>query len=249
MNTYRIATTVKNRLFFLMVFGLFLMFNISIEAQNCKSLYTIISKGNYIVVDQKYSAKDILKVNLQKGLHTVVVKRSFRIWDGYNKTDTLDVKDCSGSKTLVYSLPRLSFINSTPQDALVLNKGVSLGYTPLTIPTTKNNIKLYKQNYFPQEISFSNSLENIRLVPDKTIIHKTNFTDSPWFKVLVGSAVGFGVTAAYFKLKADNRFDQYNKTKDKTFLDETDKFDLISGIALGALEINFGILIYYFFFD
>ncbi|GBD90358.1 hypothetical protein BMS3Abin04_01075 [bacterium BMS3Abin04] len=249
MNMQEIFTNFKKCLFLLINCGLFITTTVSLEAQNCKSIYTIISNGNYIVVDQKYGAKDILKVNLQKGLHTVVVKRSFRIWDGYNKTDTLDVKDCSISKTLVYSLPRLSFINSTPQDALVLNKGVFLGYTPLTIPTMKNKIKLYKRNYFPQEISFSNSLENIRLVPDKTIIHKANFTDSPWFKVLVGTAVGFGATAAYFKLKADNRFDQYNQTKNKTFLDETDKFDLISGIALGALEINFGILIYYFFFD
>lgn len=249
MDMQKISTNFKKSFFFFISCGLFLTTTVSLEAQSCKSLYTIISSGNYIVVDQKYGAKDFIKVHLQKGKHTVVIKRSLRIWDGYNRQDSIYVQDCNRPKTLVYSLPHLSFINSAPQDASVLSNGVLLGYTPLIIPATKDSIKLYKQNYFPKKLSFSNSLENIKLLPDKTIIHKTNFTNSPWFKVLVGTAVGFGATAAYFKLKADNRFDQYNKTKDKTFLDETDKFDLISGVALGALEINFGVLIYYFFFD
>lgn len=78
---------------------------------------------------------------------------------------------------------------------------------------------------------------------------KENFTSSYLFKGLITGVVALGATAAYFKIKADERFDQYNLTKDKTYLDETRKFDWISGISFSALQINLGFLIYYFLIE
>jgi len=73
-----------------------------------------------------------------------------------------------------------------------------------------------------------------------------SFLNSTMFKILIGTAVVIGGTSAYYKHRADENFDQYNLSGDKTYLDKTHKYDLISGIAFGALQINFGILVYYF---
>ena len=78
---------------------------------------------------------------------------------------------------------------------------------------------------------------------------KPNFIDSDLFLIVVGSAVAFGATAAYYKLESDANYEKYLETNDKKYLDKTDKQDLYSGIALGALEINFGFLIYKFLTD
>ena len=83
-------------------------------------------------------------------------------------------------------------------------------------------------------------LESIKIEADGS------FIKSSWFKVLFGSAVALGTAAAYFKIKADNRYKKYIETRDRKYLDETDKLDLYSGLAFGALQINFGLLIYYF---
>jgi len=73
-----------------------------------------------------------------------------------------------------------------------------------------------------------------------------SFLNSTLFKILIGTAVVIGGTSAFYKHRADENFDQYNLSGDKTYLDKTHKYDLISGIAFGALQINFGILVYYF---
>lgn len=78
---------------------------------------------------------------------------------------------------------------------------------------------------------------------------KTNFIDSDLFIIVVSSAIAFGATAAYFKLESDSAFEKFKTTNDKLFKDKTDKYDLYSGIALGALEFNFGFLIYKFLTD
>ena len=74
------------------------------------------------------------------------------------------------------------------------------------------------------------------------------FVDSPWFKVLIGSAVALGVTSAYLKIQADQTYDQYLQERDKELLKKTERLDTASGITFGLLQVNFGILIYNFIF-
>ncbi|RJP66586.1 MAG: PEGA domain-containing protein [Ignavibacteriales bacterium] len=76
--------------------------------------------------------------------------------------------------------------------------------------------------------------------------NNNSFLNSTLFKALIGTAVIFGGTSAYYKHLADENFDEYNLSGNKSYLDKTHKYDLISGLAFGALQINFGILIYYF---
>jgi hypothetical protein len=74
----------------------------------------------------------------------------------------------------------------------------------------------------------------------------SDFIESIWFKVLIGSAVALGTTAAYYKIKADNKYQEYEETGDQALLDQTEQFDIYSGAAFAALQLNFGILIYFF---
>ena len=76
-----------------------------------------------------------------------------------------------------------------------------------------------------------------------------SFFNSSTFKILLGSAAVLGGVAAYFKNKADNKYDDYLQTKDQSLLDTVDRLDLYSGIFFGLLQINFGYLIYKFLTD
>jgi hypothetical protein len=77
-------------------------------------------------------------------------------------------------------------------------------------------------------------------------VEKVSFYERSLFKYLLAGIVVLGGTTAYFKLKADEKFDAYEITGDQELLDETERYDLISGITFTALQINFGVLIYFF---
>jgi len=76
-----------------------------------------------------------------------------------------------------------------------------------------------------------------------------NFYNKPLFKILLGSFVALGATAAYFKIKADKRFDEYKRTNNNSLLDETNRLDTLGGAAFVLMQINLGVLIYFFLSD
>lgn len=73
-----------------------------------------------------------------------------------------------------------------------------------------------------------------------------SFFSSITFKILIGSAVVLGGVAAYYKIQADKKYDDYLQSKNQSTLDEVNRLDLYSGISFGLLQINFGYLIYKF---
>ena len=112
-----------------------------------------------------------------------------------------------------------------------------------------NSIKFKKDGLFTNpDINLLRSGE-VQTVNYKPVPHTESFTNSTLFKVMVGTVTVLGATAAYFKLKADNRYDDYLLTKDKSTLDEVDRLDVYSGVAFGLLQINFGYLVYRFITD
>lgn len=92
-------------------------------------------------------------------------------------------------------------------------------------------------------------------VPERTVVDfsavvkKDNFFRTHMFKILTGSAVLLGGIAAYYKQRADKEYDKYIETGKKEYLDRTNSFDTISGVAFGTLQLNFGALIYFFLTD
>lgn len=106
---------------------------------------------------------------------------------------------------------------------------------------------IYHFNYDMKQTEYSSIKPSIYEYINKS---KTeNFFSSSTFKILIGSAAVLGGVAAYFKIKADKKYDDYLQTKNHSLLDEVDRLDLYSGIAFGLLQINFGYLIYKFLTD
>jgi len=76
-----------------------------------------------------------------------------------------------------------------------------------------------------------------------------NFFDKTLFKILIGTMVALGVTTAYLKLEADDKFAEYKITGDPALLEQTNKLDTLSAVTFVALQINFGTIIYLFLVD
>lgn len=113
------------------------------------------------------------------------------------------------------------------------------------LPNNLTELKLNRNwRKFKSNEHTLHKITSIKLLKDND-----EFIDSDLFYILVGSAVVFGSTAAYFKLESDKNYDRYLETNNKKLLSKTDRYDLYSGIALGVLEINFGFLIYKFLTD
>jgi hypothetical protein len=138
-------------------------------------------------------------------------------------------------------------LNSFPQDVYVFFKDSLVGNTPLFVHSSYGTLTLKKPGYDDLVISFN------EIIPGKIpSMHYTgeekerSFFERDIFKILTAGILVLGGTSAYFKLKADDKFEQYEFSGDGKLLDETRKYDLISGISFTALQINFGLLLYFF---
>jgi hypothetical protein len=76
-----------------------------------------------------------------------------------------------------------------------------------------------------------------------------SFIEKNIFKILTAGIIVLGGTTAYFKLKADDKYEEYVFSGDPELLNDTRKYDLISGITFVALQITFGLLLYFFLTD
>jgi len=105
---------------------------------------------------------------------------------------------------------------------------------------------------FTYRLPESRSIKNIlyeKSFPEINSFQKHELSESNWFKILIGTSAVLGATAAYFKINADKKYDEYLSTGDKEILKKVNRLDLYSGIAFGLLQINFGYLIYKFLLE
>ncbi len=225
---------------------------ITAYAQECKDTLKVITDldSAVIYIGGKPEGKGTLQTELTKGEYKITAAEPAGIWDARKFTDTVIFRGCGESRTLKFLFNSSVYLQTEPQDAFVYTRDTLLGSTPLFVPSFEKILKLEKEGYKTKSVSLAS------LPPANTV--NLDFTGKPngksffergIFKILVGSLVVLGGTTAYFKLKADDRFSQYESTGTQSYLDQTRKYDLISGITMGALEINFGILIYYFMTD
>ncbi len=237
------------RLFFLIILTVVGLFN-QYYAQDCTSDIQITTNSDsaLIIVNNKLVGKGNVNLELRKGDYEILIKASDDSWNAPYTLDSLFINDCGISKNLKYNLNQKVFIDSDPQDAAIIEDSNIVAYTPAWIPNSYNKIELNKQNYSNKEISLKELRANVHVSMDFTGVekHDENFFESTWFKVLLGSAAALGAVTAYFKVKADNKYDEYLRTRDSSILDEVNRFDLYSGTAFTVLQLNFGYLIYRF---
>ena len=186
---------------------------------------------------------------LSKGSHRIKVVENNHRWDAKVFVNTINLQNCRDT-SLSFKFLSDILLNSNPGNAAVFSNDSLLGYTPLSIPLGLKSMVLKKSGYESKQINYSalNPLKPVELnftgeYEDGTFFNKT------LFKILLGSMIALGATTAYFKLQADNYFDDYQFSGDQSLLDKTHKYDLISGVTFVALQINFGLIVYYFLVD
>ena len=59
--------------------------------------------------------------------------------------------------------------------------------------------------------------------------------------VALGLAAAGGATAVYYKFKADDRYEAYQRTGDPELRPEFRRYDLYSGVALGTMQVGLGV--------
>ena len=218
-------------------------------AQDCKAKLKIITdtdEVNIYINNELAGNTDIFEAEVEIGNYIVRVTENSKKWNAKSFSDTIEVTDCS-DLTLNYFFKDKILLDTDPQDVYVFSNDSLIGNTPVYLNQDFKSLVLEKPDYLSREITIDeiNSNEKIRL----DFIGEENngsFYESTIFKVLVGTAVALGAATAYFKLEADNRFEEYKITGDPELLNQTDRLDIISGVSFVALQINFGLIIYLF---
>ncbi|MFC2135333.1 hypothetical protein ACFLR4_01960 [Bacteroidota bacterium] len=225
-----------------------LLFVSTIYSQDCESEIFVKTNtpNSFIYVDNDFAGNGNVELKLKSGIHFIKIKDVERKWDAKIIQDTIHIHDCGEEISLSYKLPERYYLDSEPQDAFVYKSDLLIGNTPLFIHNGIDKVLLTKDDYAEKFIKLKDINRYKKVNLDFTgEINGSKFTETPWFEILIGTAVAFGATAAHFKIQADKKYDKYLETQNPAYLNETDNLDLYSGIAFGALQVNFGLLIYF----
>jgi hypothetical protein len=228
-----------------------LTFTITAFPQNCKT--GIIIKSDIsnirIFINDTLELKDQFNIELDPGVYDISVIEDSDRWDAKSFQQSFKLDSCE-MRELKFSFLDEVLIDSYPQDVKVFSGDSLLGYTPLFLPQNFDKLILRKDGYAEQEINVDQQKAQINISLEFIgELKKESFFDKSISKILFGSMIVLGVTTAYYKIKADNSYDEYLRTGDIKLKEKTDQYDLISGITLGAAQINFGYLIYKIFTD
>ncbi len=218
--------------------------------QDCKGTLIINTDRteSLIYLNDEMIGKGNIQIELDAGVYNVVVKEGNNNWGNKILSGSVKLNECN-HQTLTFNFDDEIYLQTDPQDAAVFSNDSLIGYTPLHLKNNFSSLQLRKAGYESKFIFLEDYKSNSDKVGTLNFIGKikeTSFYEKDLFKYLLAGIVVLGGTTAYFKLKADNKFDEYEITGDEKLLDETERYDLISGITFTALQINFGALIYFF---
>ena len=202
-----------------------------------------------IYINNNVFGKGNLSIYLESGVYDVKIKKDLYNWDGEIITDSINVCDDSVI-TKKYLFEKKIYLSTSPQDVDINSGDKQIGYTPLFLNPDLKEISLSKKDYLNKNMEIPNGMSTVDINMDFIGTRPTqSFRKTPWFKVLIGTAVILGGTAAYYKIEADNNYEKYLATDNPDYLKKTDDFDTYSGLAFGALQINFAFILYYLLSD
>ena len=75
---------------------------------------------------------------------------------------------------------------------------------------------------------------------------KEEFYETKLFKILLGTAIALGGATAYYKLKADDLYEDYKITGDPGLVDNIAHYDDQAAGTLIGMEICVGAIFYFF---
>lgn len=202
-----------------------------------------------IYINNKFIGEGAASIDLEPGTYYLEIIEGKRIYNPQRILDTIYVK-ANSRDIFEYNFDKKIMITTNPPDAEIIYDSTTIGRTPLAFIPKAREYKISKNGY-TSKIFITDELKpatNFDLEYTGSP-QSPKFIDTFWFKALFGSAITFGASAAYFKMKADDSYDKYLETKNRGHLDDTDRYDVFSAAAFALLQINFGVLIYLFVFD
>jgi hypothetical protein len=159
-----------------------------------------------------------------------------------------------------------SVINSIPQNAAVYFNGSYTGNTPyrflpqavdsgIDVTVKMNNFVDYSFHVNKSELPYNKTIslipknKNAGLKEKLVMENKNNFFNTPRkpIPIFISALVSTGGAALsiVYKTLANKRYDEYLFSGDRSKLDQTKKYDLISGVGLAAFQVGFTSLIYF----
>lgn len=226
-----------------------LLFYNSAIAQDCLSYLEVETNkdSTFIFVNNELKGYGKIRIPVTLGRYYITIKEDLFRWNEHEINDSVTVKLCDKEYLISFNLFDKIYLDSNPQDAAVFIYDSLMAYTPNYVNVNQFHSVIFKKNGTEKTLH-SSELNKSNVIPLDYIPKEPNgsFTNSDWFKILLGSAAVLGGTAAYFKIQADKKYDEYVASKNPKLLDDVDRNDLYSGIAFGLLQINFGYLIYKF---
>jgi hypothetical protein len=220
--------------------------------QDCKakvSIKTDIEDSKLIVDDVFVGQGNNFITELDSGKHIIHITENVWKWNSKSISDTINIYGFN-YVNLSYSFNDEKLLDTDPQDVYVFKGDSLIGFTPLLLEQPHGEYTLEKLNYLQKNISIqeiaSGKKPELQFIGQEKSI---SFYETTLFKVLVGTALALGATTAYYKLEADKKFDEYQITGNPELLDQTNRYDVISGVTFVAMQINFGLILYLFISD
>jgi len=213
-----------------------------------------------VVVDARFSGTTPFTLDsIASGSHTLTVQYPpFESWLTEPVHDTISIGE-GEEKVLRYGRRTQSFITSTPFGADVMAGDSVLGTTPfLTGPGMEGvALTLRKAGYAPATVEVHPGATP-RIDVTLTRLWQKEDTGEWYARDTEGrgdgsaklylsgaSAVVSGVAAAYFKIKADDKYQQFLDTNDGRFLRQTHRLDTAAGVALAATQASLALFTYF----
>ena len=194
--------------------------------------------------------------NVQPGIYKIsVTNPDERSWYSQPVIDSVKIRR-GEVVTKFIELNNIYLISSQPSDADVFYKDSLIGRTPFVFYTESASefITLKKDGYKDVELIVKNSSPNMYVLLELVNL-VSNHTTSPYLSndgtslklpvyIASGSAVIFGINAAWLKIKADSYYSDYQISGDKTILNKVKKYDKLSGISLVVCQLSSFLLAY-----
>ena len=210
----------------------------------------------WVILDGKKVGTAPLEIDsISAGPHTLKLQhRDVTSWFADPLEDTVVIRE-GEHRILRYALHTKYFLTTTPFGADVVLGDSVIGETPFIAATglARRELVLKKPGYEPMIVTLSSqpiistSLTRVWQKEERpSYFVESSETGSNTTGLYISGAatVLSGVAAAYFKVKADDRYQQYASTGNAHFLSQTHRLDTAAGISIALTQISLGLFTY-----
>ncbi len=213
--------------------------------------------GVRVYADTAYlGATPLAPVRISEGMHIIhYVPPETHSWLNPAVIETLTAHPGEHLVRTV-AFPFIYHVTSEPYGATVRNGSV-LGLTPLDLrlPSPLSVVTVSKEGYQEASIPLAGDQREVHVLlhaseggspaPPSAYLSGERSKSALPIYITTGATVLTGAAAAYFKIKADNYYDDYRRTGDEGKLSQVRQLDVASGITLAASELSLFTLTYF----